>query len=81
MRRSNSASAKRPLTVRIRQDLLVAARRADLDLSALFERALVDELAAAEQQLKWREKNREAIRAYDKRVQAHGPCFPYVRGF
>jgi post-segregation antitoxin (ccd killing protein) len=81
MRRPSLASAKRPTTVRIRQDLLVAARRADLDLSALFERALVEELAAAEQRLKWRDKDREAIRAYDSRVQVHGRYSRNARGF
>jgi antitoxin CcdA len=64
------SAPKRLANVRIRGDLLVAARSAGVDLSATLERALVEQLS-----MKWREDNREAIAAYNEHVERHG-VFP-----
>lgn len=55
----------------IRSDLLDAARSAGINLSALFERALRDELRRTAQ-AEWRAANREAIQAYNDLVDKQG---------
>jgi antitoxin CcdA len=47
---------------------------------ATLERALTDELAARKRR-KWRQENREAIRAYNEYVEKHGTFSENVRGF
>ncbi len=72
MARPRSASApKRATNVSIRSDLLTAARKAGVNLSATLERALQAELAEADRQ-RWREENREAVEAYNEYVDKHG---------
>jgi antitoxin CcdA len=69
-RRTPQSDLKRSAIVRVRGDLLVAARRAGIDLSATLERALTEQLA--ETRRRWLEDNREAIAAYNARVKRHG---------
>ena len=57
--------AKRAANVRIRCDLLQAARGAGISLSATL----------------WPEENREAIGAYNRYVNEHGAFSDEVRGF
>ena len=64
-RRPAGAIPKRATNVTVRSDLLDAARDAGVNLSATLERALAEELAAAKRR-KWREENRDAIRAYNE---------------
>ncbi|MGH8201027.1 MAG: type II toxin-antitoxin system CcdA family antitoxin [Steroidobacteraceae bacterium] len=71
---------KRATNVSIRSDLLSAAREAGVNLSAALERALTEELAAS-QGKKWREENREAIRAYNDHVEKSGIFADDVRSF
>lgn len=78
--RSSAAAPKRATNVSIRGDLLAAARDAGLNLSATLERALIEELSAAERR-KWREENREAIRAYNEHIEKHGAFSDDVRRF
>ena len=79
-RSSTAAIPKRATNVSIRSDLLAAARDAGLNLSATLERALTEELAAA-QRRKWREENREAIQAYNEHIEKHGTFSDGVRRF
>lgn len=65
-------SVKRATNVSIRSDLLDAARAAGVNLSATLERALEEELVAVNRR-KWRQENREAIKAYNGHVRKHGP--------
>ncbi|WP_395711668.1 type II toxin-antitoxin system CcdA family antitoxin [Reyranella sp.] len=69
-RRTPQSNRKQPVTLRVRGDLLVAARRAGIDLSATLERALIEQLA--ETRRRWLEENREAIAAYNERVERYG---------
>jgi antitoxin CcdA len=62
---------KKATNVSIRSDLLDAARSAGISLSALFERALRDELRRAAQ-AEWRANNREAVATYNAHVGKHG---------
>jgi antitoxin CcdA len=75
MRREGSGGgAKRATNVSVRGDLLDAARAVDVNLSALLERALVEELARR-RRLRWRAENAEAIAAYNDHLQQYG-TFP-----
>jgi antitoxin CcdA len=64
----------------VRGDLLAAARGAGLNLSAVLERALTEELATAKR-TKWREENREAIEIYNEHVEEHGTFYDGERTF
>ena len=57
-----------------------AVRKAGVNLSPALESALTDELAAGKRK-KWREKNREAIQAYNEHVEKHGTFSDDVRSF
>jgi antitoxin CcdA len=81
MRRRTSQNVdKRAANVRIRRDLLAAAREAGVDLSATLERALMEELAEA-RCTKWRQENRAAIAIYNDYVEKHGMVSDGVRFF
>lgn len=81
MPRSGSKIAtKRATNVSVRSDLLDAARRAGINLSATLERALAEELAE-ERRKRWREENREAIAGYNEHLEKHGLFSASVRRF
>ena len=79
-RPKSNPALKRPTNVSIRGDLLAAARKAGVNLSATLERALIEELAETKRR-KWREDNREAITAYNEHVASHGVFSNSVRRF
>jgi antitoxin CcdA len=66
-----SSSRKKAVNLSIDSNLLVEAKAAGTNLSALLERALEQELRERLHK-KWREENREAIEAYNKFIQEHG---------
>jgi len=53
-------------------ELLTAAREADINLSALLERALTQELTELKRR-GWRTANTQAVAAYNEQVRKHGP--------
>lgn len=62
-------SAKRPVNVKARDDLVSEAKALGINLSATFEAAL--ETAVKEARIiQWQEENREAFAAYDKRIES-----------
>jgi antitoxin CcdA len=64
-------TAKRPVNVKARADLVSEAKAYGINLSAAFEAAL--EAAVKDARVaRWQEENREAFEAYDRRVQANG---------
>ena len=75
----NSIS-KRAANVSVRSDLLLEVREAGINLSATLERALMEELAEVKRR-KWREENRDAIRAYNEHIEKHGLFSDDVRRF
>lgn len=79
-RQDRKLAPKRATNVSVRGDLLVAARKAGLNLSATLERALIEELAESKRK-KWREENREAITAYNERVDKYGVFADSIRRF
>ena len=71
MTRAEWEGAKRATNVSVRGDLLDAARSVGVNLSALLERALVEELARL-RRLRWRADNAEAVAAYNDHLQHYG---------
>jgi antitoxin CcdA len=68
------AAEKRPVNLSVSVEILGAAREARVNLSALLERALTDELALVKRR-KWREENARAVVAYNEYLASHGTCF------
>ncbi|WP_232831065.1 type II toxin-antitoxin system CcdA family antitoxin [Peristeroidobacter agariperforans] len=64
----------------IRRDLLDAARASKINLSAILEQALIEQLRDA-QDRQWREENRESIAAYNEHVEKHGVFSEGSRSF
>jgi antitoxin CcdA len=54
--------------------LVADAHNAGVNLSALFERALVAELRQV-RRAQWRDGNAEALAAYNEYLMLHGACF------
>jgi antitoxin CcdA len=65
------AFIKRATNLSVRSDLIEAARTARLNLSALLERALEEELVRLKWR-QWREENAASIAAYNRHVKDHG---------
>jgi antitoxin CcdA len=66
-----SIGAKRPTNLSVRADLIDAARRDRLNLSALLERALIEEFVRIKWR-QWREENAGFVAAYNRHVREHG---------
>jgi antitoxin CcdA len=75
-----SSGAKRATNVSVRGDLLDAARAAGVNLSALLERALSEELAH-QNRLQWRAENLRAIAAYNEHLLRYGKHGTDLRSF
>jgi antitoxin CcdA len=73
-----SERAKRAVNVCVSTDLLDAGRRARVNLSALLERALTEELALLKR-FKWLEENALAIAAYNVHVEQSGTFYGGTR--
>ncbi len=71
---------KRATNVSINQGLLEDARALDINLSATLERALEAEVRARRRE-KWLEENREAIEAYNRRIERDGMLSDHVRAY
>ena len=65
------AGAKRPTNLSVRGDLLDAARALRVNLSALLERALAEELVRLKWR-QWREENARAVAGYNRYVKENG---------
>ena len=63
--------AKRPTNLSVRGDLIEAAHAAGVNLSALLERAVTEELVRLKWR-HWREENVRAIAAYNRYVKENG---------
>jgi antitoxin CcdA len=65
------SGVRRPTNLSVRAELIAAARAARVNLSALLERALTDELVRLRWQ-QWREENGPAVAAYNRYVKENG---------
>lgn len=62
---------KRPVNLKVSEDLVTMAKQLGINMSATFESAL--EVAVRDAQLaNWRDENRAAFASYDKRVEVKG---------
>ena len=80
IREDYAGYGKRATNVSINQGLLEDAKALDINLSATLERALEAEVRARRRE-RWLEENREAIEAYNARIERDGMLSDYVRVF
>ncbi len=80
IREDYAGYGKRATNVSINRGLLEDARALDINLSATLERALEAEVRARKRE-KWLEENREAIEAYNRRIERDGLAGDHVRAF
>ena len=71
---------KRAANVSINEGLLRDAKALDINLSATLERALAEEVRARRRE-QWLAENREAIAAYNARIERDGVWSDGLRGF
>jgi antitoxin CcdA len=71
---------KKPTNLSINGDLLRLARESQINLSQTLEQCLV-EMMRQQQRRKWREENREAIDAYNRRITESGVFSKGLRRF
>ena len=71
LRSERDTTAKRPINLSVRGDLIDAARAARVNLSTLLERALSEELVRLKWR-QWREENRPAAAVYNRHVKENG---------
>lgn len=69
----NAAATQKAVNLSINSDLLRKTRELNINLSAILERALREELSRREA-AQWVEENRAAINSYNDFVHQHG-CF------
>ncbi|KXB09074.1 acetoacetyl-CoA synthase [candidate division MSBL1 archaeon SCGC-AAA385M11] len=65
----NPDAPKKAANLSINSDLLKKAREYRINLSSTLENRLIEVVAEAKRQ-EWKEENREAIEAYNQRIQA-----------
>lgn len=71
MRMKSARERKTPTNLSVRAELVRRARALQLNLSELFEKALVEAIAAREREI-WLAENRDAIEEYNAGVGERG---------
>lgn len=71
---------KRPTNLSVNGDLLRKARECNLNLSAIFEAALVEQVKKSQRE-RWLRENREAIDAYNEHIERNGVFSDELRSF
>jgi antitoxin CcdA len=66
-----ATATKKSVNLSLRADLLAKAKRAKINLSAVLDRAVSQELAQLER-ARWLEENKEGFKAYNDRVEKYG---------
>jgi antitoxin CcdA len=72
MKSQVSERPRRATNLTIRRELVVAARQDRINLSALLERALEEELVRLKWR-RWRQENAASIAAYNRHIKEHRP--------
>lgn len=75
-----ASEEKSPVNLRIRVSLKEKAKRLGVNLSQTLEKSLEAEIRRREQ-LEWLESNRQAIEAYNRRIDERGPALAAYRSF
>jgi antitoxin CcdA len=73
-------SAKKAVNVSIRADVLDAARAEDINLSAILEGALTEQVRIRRRD-RWLAENAEGIAAYNREAEEQGSFGDKVRSF
>jgi antitoxin CcdA len=76
----NTQAPKKSTNLSINSDLLRKARDHHINLSKALEQRLV-EMLLEEKRREWREENREAIEAYNRRIETGGVFSDGLRRF
>ncbi|MGV8073255.1 MAG: type II toxin-antitoxin system CcdA family antitoxin [Syntrophobacteraceae bacterium] len=76
----NTQAPKRSTNLSINSDLLQKAKDLHINLSKALEQRLV-EILLEEKRREWREENREAIEAYNRRIEGGGVFSDGLRSF
>jgi len=76
----NPKAPKKSTNLSINSDLLSQAKQNNINLSRALEQRLV-EMLLEENRCKWREENKEAIEAYNRRIEASGVFSENLRKF
>ena len=71
---------KKPTNLSLNSDLLRQAKELRINLSQTLERCLV-QILLEEKRRAWRDENREAIDAYNRRIEDQGVFSNDLRGF
>lgn len=74
------AGPRKPANLSINAELLQQAKELNINLSQTLERHLAEIVRQARRE-KWLEENREALDAYNRRVEAHGTFSDGLRRF
>lgn len=75
-----SRAGKQAVNLTLSSEVLAAARRHEINLSATLEKAVARELKEIDRR-KWLERNAPAMEAYNEDVEAHGSFADTLRGF
>ena len=75
-----TTTLKRTTTLTVHPDLLANAKALKINLSAIFAKALSQEVKKLEQK-KWQDENRAAISAYNESVEEDGLFSDHFRVF
>jgi antitoxin CcdA len=76
----NPKAPKKSTNLSINSDLLTQAKQNNINLSRALEQRLV-EMLLEENRGKWREENKEAIEAYNRRIEVSGVFSDKLRNF
>ncbi len=76
----NPKAPKKSTNLSINSDLLMQAKHNNINLSKALEQRLI-ELLLEEKRCRWREDNREAIEAYNHRIEVTGVFSDNLRKF
>ena len=76
----DTKAPRKAAKVTVNSDLLMKAREPRVNLFATLERALAEQVKARQREL-WKQRNQDAIRAYNELVEAHGSFGDEIRSF
>jgi antitoxin CcdA len=76
----DTSAPKKSTNLSINSDLLRKAKALHLNLSKALEQRLIEILLEAKRR-EWREENRDAIEAYNRRIEAEGVFSDGLRRF
>ncbi len=76
----DASAPRKPTNLSVNSDLLRKARECGLNLSAVMEAALIEQVRKSQRE-RWLEENREAIDAYNEHVERNGVFSDGLRSF